>query len=365
MVNPIDIRYMKTALLLAKRGVGIVAPNPSVGCVIVKNDQIIASGVTAQGGRPHAETIALAKADARNATLYVTLEPCCHHGKTPPCVDAIIKSGVCRVVIATTDPHSKVAGGGIKALQNHGIEVIVGVCEEEAQELNAGFFSVQLKGMPYIILKLATSADGKIAEKEGVQTQITGKEAQNYAHYLRAINDAVMVGAQTIAVDDPQLTCRLPGLAKQSPIRIVADSNINISGECNLLKTDSQQYPVYILTTKNGEKSNAKIIKCNAGEDGCVDLKDAMQKLAGLGITRLLVEGGSKLAESFLKENLVDELIWIKSPNKIGEKGIPAIDSINIADLMENQTANFMLGKDAVAKKRLLAIEAKKRYKFN
>lgn len=320
---------MKIALSLSKRGIGLTAPNPSVGCVLVKNDQIIATGVTSKDGRPHAETVALDKAgqNARGATAYVTLEPCCHHGQTPPCTDALIKSGVAKVVIATTDTSKKVSGGGIIKLQEAGIGVFLGVCEEEAKQTNEGFFSVQEKGRPYVTLKLATSLDGKIADKTGNSKWITGEGARAYAHYLRAKNDAIMVGIGTVIADNPMLNCRLSGMAEQSPIRIVLDNNLRIPLNSKLVQT-AKQIPLYIIGSNVKEnkflqENSVKIIKCNG-------ITNILPLLAYNGITRLMVEGGSKIAESFIKENFVDELVWMRSAKKIGHDGIEAIAGMDI-----------------------------------
>jgi diaminohydroxyphosphoribosylaminopyrimidine deaminase/5-amino-6-(5-phosphoribosylamino)uracil reductase len=312
--------FMQIALRLANRGLGLTAPNPSVGCVIVKNNQIIATGITGIGGRPHAETIALSKAgkDAEGATVYVTLEPCSHFGKTPPCADALISAKVKTVVIAVQDPFAVVNGGGITKLKNNGIEVITGICEDEARELNRGFFTVQAKKRPYVTLKLAISGDGKIAT-----SWITNKQAKNYAHLLRAKNDAIMVGISTVLADDPELTCRLSGMENQSPIRVVVDNNLRIPDDSKLVQT-AGQIPVWILTTETSQKSGVKTLTCQKNGD-YVDLSDALTKLAENDITRLLVEGGGKIATSLIEQNLVDELILIKSPEIVGNAGITAI----------------------------------------
>jgi len=318
-----DKKFMHIALNYAKRTVGLTAPNPSVGCIIVKNNQIIGVGNTAQGGRPHAETVALAMAadKAEGAIAYVTLEPCCHYGKTPPCAKALIDAGISKVVIATKDPYEKVAGGGIKMLQKAGIEVVTGVLEQKARQVNAGFLSVQELGRPYVTLKLATSTDGMIAKNDGKQLWLTGDIAKSYSHMLRAKNDAIMVGSGTVIADTPSLDCRLPGMADQSPIRIIMDGR--------------------------GRYAQEGKLRVGKGADIDADPHDlaiVLNKLAEKGITRLLVEGGSALATSFLKADLIDELIWIKAPITIAKDGLPAFLHMDIADI-ENCKKNVIPSK--------------------
>src|SRR5689334_20006331 len=220
--QPFDLRSMRAALALARRGLGTVWPNPAVGCVIVSDGRVVGRGWTQPGGRPHGETEALRRAGeaARRATAYVSLEPCCHWGKTPPCVDALIAAGVRRVVVALEDPDPRVAGRGIARLRDAGVEVETGVCTEEAAEINAGFFCRLRLGRPLVTLKLATSLDGRIATRSGESQWITGPPARERSHLLRATHDAILVGTETVIADDPQLTCRLPGLADRSPVRV-------------------------------------------------------------------------------------------------------------------------------------------------
>jgi diaminohydroxyphosphoribosylaminopyrimidine deaminase/5-amino-6-(5-phosphoribosylamino)uracil reductase len=353
------IKFMKIALALAARNIGLTAPNPCVACVIVKDNQIIATGITAPGGRPHAEVVALAKAgeNAKGATAYVTLEPCCHTGKTPPCSDALIKAGIARVVVALQDPYKEVAGNGIKQLKAAGIEVITGICEAEAAELNAGFLKVQAKKRPFVTLKLATSIDGKIATSIGDSKWISGEKSRAYVHMLRAKNDAIMVGIDTVCADDPELTCRLPGLLEQSPIRVVIDTNLRIPEDSKLVKS-AKNHPLWVITA--GEQVNkaklealgVKVIACKSDENGRVDIADTLKTIAKLGITSLLVEGGSKLASSFIQNNLVDRLIWVKAPIIIGNEGIPAIYGDDIYTIKEARVLKYrsvkMVGEDMV-----------------
>lgn len=347
--NP-DIKFMKIALGLSKRGVGLTAPNPSVACLLVKNEQIIATGVTAIGGRPHAEVIAISKAggNAHGSTAYVTLEPCCHYGKTPPCTDAIIKAGITKVVIATTDTFKKVSGLGVQKLKDARIEVVLGVCEEEARIINQGFFSVQEKGRPYVTLKLATSLDGKIADKNGNSKWITSEDTRAYAHYLRAKNDAIMVGIGTVIADNPMLDCRLSGMESQSPIRIVLDNSLRIPLYSKLVQT-ANQIPLYIIGSNVNEnkalvESGVKIMQSNG-------LMNILSLLAQNDITRLMVEGGSKIAASFIKDDLVDELVLMRSAKNIGNDGIDAIAGMDINQVIAEKfikISHNVIGEDSV-----------------
>jgi diaminohydroxyphosphoribosylaminopyrimidine deaminase/5-amino-6-(5-phosphoribosylamino)uracil reductase len=339
MSDVIHEKYMQIAISLAKRGLGNVAPNPTVGCVIVKDNRIISSAVTDTGGRPHAEALALKGKDVSGATAYVTLEPCCHYGKTPPCTEAIINSGIKKVVIAALDPYFQVAGQGIRRLKDAQIEVIYGVCEEQAKELNSGFFYVQEKARPYVTLKLAISADNKIADSSGHSKWITCERTRQYAHYIRALNDAVMIGSGTLVLDDPQLTCRLPGMFKQSPVRVVLDNNLAIKKDSKLVTGYKRNLiPVWVITSagKNDDilnKIGVKIFNCTDK----VDILEALNILAKQGITRLLVEGGSSVASSFIKEDVVDEFVVMRSKKIIGADGIEAIRNFDLADVLKSK----------------------------
>ncbi len=315
---------MKVALSLARRQLGRTHPNPSVGAVIVKNGQIIANGITANGGRPHAETIALNDAgeNAKDADLYVTLEPCSHHGKTPPCINAIIRSGIKAVYISCRDPNPEVNGAGIEALKKAGIKVIENVCHKEALEINRGFFSVIKKKRPYIALKIATSLDEKITNPKG--RWLTGEPARNYGHLLRARYDAILTGAGTVIADDPLLTCRLPGLEGHSPIRIVLDRDNNIPKSSNIMKQQEIAQTI-IMNDKT--------------------LDEVTRKLAKNGITRLLVEGGAKLTSSFLESGLADRIYWFRAPIIVGENGLSLSASLSkLANF--KQIENIKLGED-------------------
>lgn len=294
-------RYMRVALRLARRQAGRTWPNPNVGAVLVKNEQIIAVGATANGGRPHAETIAIADAgnNARGANLYVTLEPCSHHGETPPCVNAIIAAGITSVVVACRDKNPQVNGAGIVALKNAGITVIENICEKEALEVNRGFFSVIEKNHPYIALKIATSLDGKIASPKS--KWLTGEHARNYGNLLRAQHDAILTGIGTVLADDPLLTCRLVGLENHSPVRVVLDRNSRIPKEAKILAMQDIA-PTLVMQEQT--------------------IPEVLQKLTQKGITSILVEAGAKLSTAFLESNLVDRVYWFRAPITIGEAGL-------------------------------------------
>ena len=338
-----DKRMMRLALGLGARHLGQTWPNPSVGCVIAKGDQILGRGITAKGGAPHAEPQALAQAGkaTKGATAYVTLEPCAHHGKTPPCVDALIKSGVSRVVYAVGDPDPKVAGEGAKALANAGIAVDAGLLEAEAAWQHRGFFNRITKNRPMVTLKLATTLDGKIATETGESQWITGAAARRYTHLLRAQHDAIMVGRGTVTADDPNLTVR--GLGDMpNPVRIVVDSNLSISAKSNLAQS-SNETPVWIVHGTDAEAKLPKqieLIPVARTKDG-VDLNDALSHLADRGITRLFVEGGAGLASSLLKIGLVDQIVLMQAGKVFGAGGLSAIGSTGLSSLKD--APNFKL----------------------
>lgn len=334
-----DQYYMQVALRLAKRGLGSTSPNPAVGCVIVKNHSIIGQGVTGKGGRPHAEVLALnmAGAEAKDSTVYSTLEPCCHYGKTAPCTDVLIAAGVKRVVVAVKDTDKRVSGHGVAQLQSAGIEVTEGICAAEARELNAGFFSVVEKGRPLVTLKLATTLDGKIATSSGESKWITGETARHYGHLLRAQHDAIMVGVQTVISDDPDLSCRLPGLEDRSPIRIIMDSHLRTPSKCTMVTT-AKETPTWIMTGSEKPYGDAavEVLKTKIDNSGRIDASEALKLLAERGITRLMLEGGGTLASSLLKAGLVDNIVWFRAASVIGNDGISAVGNLNLQHLAES-----------------------------
>ena len=340
----LDLRSMRAALALARRGLGTVWPNPAVGCVIVDRGRVVGRGWTQPGGRPHGETEALGRAGqaTRGATAYVTLEPCCHWGRTPPCTDALIAAGIRRVVVALEDPDPRVAGEGVRRLRAAGLVVDIGLCEAEAAEINAGFFCRLRNGRPLVTLKLATSLDGRIATGRGESQWITGPPARERAHALRAAHDAIMVGTGTVLADDPQLTCRLPGLAHRSPVRVVIDRHLRIPPTMHLI-SEARAVPTWVLTLPSADparrqalaSAGATVIDIDAGPDGDDRLATGLAALGERGITRLLVEGGGRLAAALTRARLVDRLVWVHAPMVIGGDGIPAIGEFGLESLSE------------------------------
>ena len=313
-----DMNHMGVALALARRSIGVAAPNPAVGCVIVaKNGQIAGRGWTQMGGRPHAEHEAIKRAgiQCRGGTAYVTLEPCDHEGKTSACSKALIKANIKRVVVACVEPDPRVSGRGIKRLMNAGIEVIQGILEKEAIYLNNGFFTRLAKGRPLFTLKAATTLDGRIATRSGHSKWITGPEARATGHMLRARHDAIMIGIGTALTDKPQLTCRLEGMELYSPRRIVIDSTLKLPLS-NLLVETANQIPTIILTATRVDKRKVTALK-NKGVK-VIELKPTLSgrlmpeliaKALGIeGLNSVLLEGGGKLAGSFISAGLVDHL---------------------------------------------------------
>lgn len=337
---------MRAALALARRGLGNTWPNPAVGCVVVRDGRVVGRGHTRPGGRPHAETEALAAAGAaaRGATAYVTLEPCCHWGRTPPCTDALVAAGVTRVVVALTDPDRRVNGEGIARLRAAGVAVEVGLLEAEAARANAGFVKRVREGLPLVTLKLASTLDGRIATARGDSQWITGPEARRLAHALRGSHDAVMAGSGTVLADDPELTCRLPGFAPVPTVRVVADSRLRTPLGARLFNDPA---PVWVLTREGGDpaglaalrQQGAEPIEIAGGEvaagDGGLEPLAMLRALAGRGITRVLVEGGAALAASLLGAGLVDGVAWFTAPSLIGGDGLAAVGPMGVRALGE------------------------------
>ncbi|HEX9465496.1 MAG TPA: bifunctional diaminohydroxyphosphoribosylaminopyrimidine deaminase/5-amino-6-(5-phosphoribosylamino)uracil reductase RibD [Alphaproteobacteria bacterium] len=321
--------HMRAALQLARRNLGAVWPNPAVGCVLVRAGAVVGRGWTQRGGRPHAETVALALAGAAaaGATAYVTLEPCSHHGQTPPCANALIAAKVARVVAAVEDPDPRVSGGGFAALRQAGIALETGVLAEEAAELNAGFFLRVREGRPLVTLKAATTLDGRIATHAGESKWITGEAARHRAHVLRTQHDAVLVGVGTALADDPQLTARLPGLAARSPVRILLDPRLRLPLTAQLIQT-ANKVPTWIACYADSDRSRRDVLT-DCGVE-LIDLKpsgdrpdmqEMLQALAARGITRVLVEGGGRVAGALLGDGLVDRLVWFRAGSIIGGDG--------------------------------------------
>ncbi|MCY4230310.1 MAG: bifunctional diaminohydroxyphosphoribosylaminopyrimidine deaminase/5-amino-6-(5-phosphoribosylamino)uracil reductase RibD [Alphaproteobacteria bacterium] len=328
---------MEAALALGRRGLGRVWPNPAVGCVLVLDGRVVGRGWTQPGGRPHAEAEALARAgaDARGATCYVTLEPCSHHGRAPPCATALIEAGVARVVAAIEDPDPRVSGRGFARLEAAGIAVERGPGEAMARFDNAGFLTRIVAERPLIALKMATTLDGRIASRKGVSRWITSPEARAAGHRLRAGYDAVMVGARTALLDNPRLDCRLDGLRDRAPLRIVADSRLGLPPTHHLV---AGSQPCWALCRDDADKDRAKVLEdagvrligLPAGEDGRMDLAAGLRRLGEAGLTRLLVEGGGQLAAALLKAELVDRIHWFRAPAVMGGDGQPAVAALGV-----------------------------------
>jgi diaminohydroxyphosphoribosylaminopyrimidine deaminase / 5-amino-6-(5-phosphoribosylamino)uracil reductase len=341
-----DQRFMALALALGRRGQGRTWPNPAVGAVIVKDGVIVGRGWTQPGGRPHAEVESLKRAGeaARGATLYVTLEPCSHHGKSPPCADAVIAAGIARVVSAIEDPNPEVAGQGHARLRAAGITVDVGLGAGEAARDHAGHFRRIRDKRPHVILKLAVSSDEKIAAAGRRQVSISGEAARSRVHLLRAQCDAVLVGIGTVLADDPLLTCRLPGMEAQSPVRVVLDRSLRIPGTSRLVHS-ARQTPLWVMTSNLAEApaamklgaAGAQVIRvATTSIPPGLDLQAVLQALSEKGITRLLVEGGSRVASSFVAAGLVDEAWLLRGPNSIGADGVPALDALPLNAITES-----------------------------
>jgi diaminohydroxyphosphoribosylaminopyrimidine deaminase/5-amino-6-(5-phosphoribosylamino)uracil reductase len=337
-----DRRFMALALVLGRRGLGSTWPNPAVGAVIVKNGVIVGRGWTQPGGRPHAEVEALRRAGdaARSAMLYVTLEPCSHHGKSPPCADAIITAGISRVVSAMEDPNPEVAGAGHARLRAASIMVEVGLGAEEARHDHAGHIRRMRDGRPHVLLKLAVSADGKASAAGRRPVSITGEAVRDRVHLMRAESDAIMVGIGTVLADDPMLTCRLPGMEKNSPVRVVLDSSLRLPLSSQLVRS-AGDVPVWVIARDDAPRASEAALAergvavLRAGGSRRPALAEVFKLFAAQGITRLMVEGGPTLADSLIGADLVDELISFHSAKIIGLDGIDAFDLASLAVLTQ------------------------------
>jgi diaminohydroxyphosphoribosylaminopyrimidine deaminase/5-amino-6-(5-phosphoribosylamino)uracil reductase len=334
-----DEHFMHMALQLARKGMGYVSPNPQVGAVIVKDGRIIGAGYHKRYGDRHAEVNALrnAREDITGATLYVTLEPCCHEGKTPPCVDSIVRNKIARVVIGAVDPNPLVCSEGINYLRSRGLAVETGVLESQCRRMNETFFHYMETGRPFITIKYAQTLDGRIATLTGNSQWISSAKARKYTHQLRAWHDAVLVGAGTVIKDNPELTVRL--VRGRNPLRIIVDANLRIPLEAKILQNVAQAKTI-IATTKDKAsalskkiaKTGAEIMTVAADKNGNVDLAKLFKALALRGISSVLVEGGAQIITSVLKGNLADRLMMIIAPKIIG-KGIEAIGDLQIRNM--------------------------------
>lgn len=321
-----DYRFMARALKLADKGINSTHPNPRVGCVITRNGVIVGEGYHKQAGQPHAEAQALKQADklASGATLYVNLEPCCHHGRTPPCTDAIIKAGISRVVIGIEDPNPLVNGTGIAALKMAGIAVDSGINQQRASSLNRGFIKRITSGRPWVTLKIAASLDGKTAMANGESQWITSEAARKDAHKMRAASSAILTGVGTVLRDDSAMTARLDGVERQ-PLRVILDSRLNTPVNAQILNQDGM---VLIITDPNevGDaglypQNNVEVIGCGM-RDGSIDLAQVMQQLGQRQINNLMLEAGARVSGAMLEQGLVDELVVYMSPDLLGSNAI-------------------------------------------
>lgn len=337
-----DNRFMRLAISLGRRGQGRCWPNPAVGCVIVREGRIVGRGWTAPGGRPHAEVVALSQAGgaARGATAYVSLEPCAHHGKTPPCADALIAAGVARVVVAVEDTDPRVAGQGLAMLRAAGVEVTTGVLAEAAAADLRGFLRRADGGPPWITLKLATSFDGRIATASGASQWITGPEARRHVHAMRGRHDAVMVGAGTARADDPMLTVRGMGMTHQ-PVRVVVSRRLDLPQDGQLARS-AGDVALWLCHGPDVDEDRraawaargARLVPCAlAGRQ--LDPESLCAALGQAGLTRIFCEGGAALAASLLSAGLVDELAGFTAGMALGAEGLPAVGAMGISDLAE------------------------------
>tara|TARA_Y100001934_G_scaffold30701_3_gene33996 strand:+ start:17068 stop:18201 length:1134 start_codon:yes stop_codon:yes gene_type:complete len=356
-----DRRHMAAALALSRRHLGRTWPNPSVGCVIVRDGYVVGRGVTAPGGRPHAETEALKQAGvaAKGGTAYVTLEPCAHQGETAPCCDALVDAGVSRVVIALGDPDPRTAGAGIARLDAAGISVTIGVGEEEARELHAGFLCRITLGRPLVTLKVAASLDGNVATASGDSQWITGALAREQGHLLRAENDGIIVGGGTARQDDPSLTCRLPGLRASTPVRIVCDSDLSLSLQSKLVES-AGDHPTWLFGAEDadGERRMAledrgvDIVEVPRTSDGGLDPYAVFACLGERGMTRLLVEGGPTWGSALLRAGLVDRLAWFFASVALGGDAKAAVGELDLQRLADAATwrvlSRSVLGDDTL-----------------
>lgn len=325
---------MKMALVDARKGIGRTSPNPAVGAVVVKNGVVVGKGYHRCAGAPHAEPNALRDAgkESRGATIYVTLEPCNHQGRTPPCTQAILKSGIARVVVGMEDPNPQVAGGGNSFLRRQGIEVSSGILEERCRELNRPFIKHAVSGLPWVIMKAGMSVDGRIAAGKGVRTRITSEDSKRHLHRLRNRVDAILVGAETVLIDDPSLTTRLPAGNGHDPLRLILDSRLRLSPRACCLNQQSQSRVVVFCHKRASADRAARLADAGAEivrvgmKDKGLDLHGVLTELGRRNIQSLLVEGGARVHGSFLRDGLVDQLLLYVAPLLLGDKGVPLVD---------------------------------------
>ena len=336
-----DREFMTGALSLAARNLGDTWPNPSVGCVIVKNGAVIGRGWTRSGGRPHAETAALKRAgdSAKGGDAYVTLEPCSYRGQTPPCTEALISAGIARVIVAAEDRNPKVSGAGIKQLQDAGVAVETGVCQAEAAKINAGFFLNVERNRPLFALKTATTLDGHIALSSGESKWITGEAARGAAQALRVKYDAILVGSGTVLADDPELTCRMPGYRGRPKVRIILDRRGRMPATSKLAAT-AKDVPTWIVTMDGTDCAHlaakgVDILAVAAGKSDGEFAASAAAVLAERGLTRVMIEGGAKVAAAVLGADLIDEIAWFRAGSVSGADGTAAVGPLGLSKIAD------------------------------
>ena len=356
--------YMGIALEEARKGIGRVSPNPAVGAIIVKDGKIIGRGYHKRAGTPHAEVHAIRDAGplANDATLYVTLEPCNHTGRTPPCTEAIIRAGISSVVIGMPDPNPRVVGGGADYLKTQGIAISSGVSEQQCKELNNPFLKHSLTGLPWIIMKAGLSLDGRISFFSKQGAAITGSESRRYVHQIRNQVDAILIGVETALIDNPSLTTRLDGVEEtRDPLRIVLDSRLRLPTEARMLNQDSSAETwVFCSEQASSEKelqlvkSGAKVFRVPSAADKRVDLSELLCFLGQRDITSVLVEGGARVHGAFYRQNLVDELLLFYAPCIIGDLGTPLVHGYTLTNRLEaplfRSTSVQLLGTDVLFK---------------
>jgi diaminohydroxyphosphoribosylaminopyrimidine deaminase / 5-amino-6-(5-phosphoribosylamino)uracil reductase len=342
MADPKDAGFMRSALGLARRGLGRVWPNPAVGCILVRDGRAVGRGRTADGGRPHAETVALAQAGpaARGATAYVTLEPCAHTAATPPCAEALIGAGIARAVIAIEDPDPRVAGRGVEMLRAAGIAVEVGCLAARAVDVNRGFLTRVTSGRPMVTLKLAASLDGRIATGSGESRWITGPQARGEVHLMRAQADAVLVGAGTVRTDNPRLDVRDLGIDRARPVRVVVTGGLTLPRDGHLGQT-ARDAPLWLCHHAEAEdgrreawrEAGAELIQIPFQADGQLDLSAMMQRLGERGLTRVMCEGGGRLSAALIEDGLVDEIVLYTAGLTLGDEAVAAVGAIEVEAL--------------------------------
>lgn len=328
-----DIEFMKVALQLAKKGQGKTSPNPCVGAVVVSDGQIVGKGYHEKAGMPHAEVNAIADAGelTRGATIYVTLEPCNHTGRTPPCTQAILNAGISKVVVGMLDPNPLVQGGGCRFLEENGVDVTSGVLDHECQAINYPFIKHITKGLPWTVMKAGMSLDAKITYIKGQGGKITGAKSATVTHQLRNSCDAILIGVETALIDNPSLTTRLEDEQTQDPIRIILDTNLRLSPVSNLLQQKSDA-PTWIFCGQEASEENEQVLK-DAGaviyrvpyNKNMIDLSAVLAKLGALNVTSVLIEGGAKIHATMLQQNLIDEVYLFTAPFFIGDNGTPLL----------------------------------------